>query len=76
MIGAVNRVSPVPMIQRSATAVRALAESARRPRAQDDDAAAVVPESIRHAEAAAMGTLLAPLASAPTGIHNMVAHIL
>lgn len=76
MIGAVNRVSPVPMIQRSATTVRAPAEKARRPRAQDDEAAAIVPESIRHAEAAAMGTLLASLASAPSGIRDMVAHIL
>ena len=76
MIGAVNRVSPVPMIQRSATTVRAPAEMARRPCARDDEAAAIVPESIRHAEAAAMGTLLASLASAPSGIRDMVAHIL
>ncbi|WP_267425069.1 hypothetical protein [Methylobacterium sp. GC_Met_2] len=73
MIGAVNRVLPVP---RSATAVRDPAPGERRARAQDDVRTDPALEALRRARRAEMESLLAFMASAPPGAHAVAAHTL
>ncbi|MCJ2070537.1 hypothetical protein MKK75_17335 [Methylobacterium sp. J-030] len=76
MVGAVNRIALAPMAQRPAVAVRDPAPPARRARVEDRgpvDAAADILSRARRTE---MEALLASMASAPPGAHQMAAHVL
>ena len=70
MVGAVNRVPPIP---RFATAVRDPGPIERSARARDDARTDPALEALRRARRAEMESLLTSLASAPPGAHAMAA---
>lgn len=76
MVGAVNRVPPVPLMQRSAAAPRNSAPVTRTVRAQDGAATDAASDILSRTRTAEMETLLTSLASAPPGAHTQAAHIL
>ena len=73
MVGAVNRVPPVALVQRSAAASRNPASVAR---AQDGAATDAASDILHRARTGEMEALLASLASAPSGAHVQAAQIL
>jgi len=73
MVGAVDRVPPIP---HDATAVRDPAPVERRARVRDDTRADPALEVLPRARRAEMESLLTSMASAPPGAHALAAHTL
>ena len=76
MVSAVNRIASAPAVQHQAVAVRDPAPSARRARAEARGPADAASDLLSRARRIETEALLASMASAPPGAHQMAAHIL
>jgi hypothetical protein len=76
MVGAVNRIALAPTVQRQVVAVRDPAPPARCARAEDRGRVEAASDIASRARRTETETLLASMASAPPGVHQMAAHIL
>lgn len=76
MVSAVNRIASAPAVQHQAVAVRDPAPSARRARAEARGPADAASDLLSRARRIEAEALLASMASAPPGAHQMAAHIL